>query len=182
MEFSNAWFNYSELRKNINNYLNNEELNNILEIGSYEGASSCYFSDNFLDHKDSTLTCIDPFDTKDTTSEVYYNIKDTFIKNITLSKNYNKITLHETTSDEFFKGNVKMYNFIYIDGSHIIENIIKDLINAIKYCKKDGIIWMDDYLGDNGNIKPFIDSFYEEYKYFIGIVHKGYQIAFKKLN
>lgn len=182
MQFTNTWFNNSELKHNISRYINKEKINTVLEIGSYEGASACFISDHFLDHEQSTLTCVDPFDTNDSTTNVYGSIKNTFIANISLSKNYHKIILYEMTSDMFFKNNIRRFTFIYLDGSHIVENIIRDLFNAIQYCEMGGIIWMDDYLGDNGNIKPHIDSFYEKYKYLISIVHKGYQIAFKRLD
>lgn len=182
MEFTNAWFNHSELKNNISRFMSNEMINTVLEIGSYEGASACFISDHFLDHEQSTLICVDPFDKNDSTTNVYDNTKDIFTANISQSKNYHKITLYEMTSDAFFKDNTTTFNFIYIDGSHLIENIVKDLFHAIQCCKIGGIIWMDDYLGDNGNIKPHIDSFYEKYKSFISIIHKGYQIAFKRLD
>lgn len=34
---------------------------NILEIVFFEGLSACFFSDNIMDNKDSTLDCVDPF-------------------------------------------------------------------------------------------------------------------------
>ena len=38
-----------------------EEKRIIVEIGIYEGASSCWWSDNLLEHPESRLYCIDPF-------------------------------------------------------------------------------------------------------------------------
>ena len=76
MQFSNTWFDDSELRRNVHHFLNDSDVNHILEIGSFEGASACYFSNNFLNNPKSTLTCIDPFDISDKTSPVYTGIKE----------------------------------------------------------------------------------------------------------
>ena len=37
------------------------EKRQIVEIGVYEGASSCFWSDFYLDHEESSLISIDPF-------------------------------------------------------------------------------------------------------------------------
>jgi hypothetical protein len=179
MNFTNSWFDNSELKKNIHKYVDCNSVNIFLEIGSFEGAASCFISTNFLDKIGSTLTCIDPFDTSDSTSPVYSNIKSTFIKNISLTKNWNKVRLCPINSNTFFKSNATYYNFIYIDGSHLPKDVEYDLINSIKYCLPGGIIWLDDYLG-NSNIKDTIDEIYMNNKDILTIIHSGYQIAFKK--
>ena len=43
-------------------------------------------------------------------------------------------------SDNFFKLNNKKYNFIYIDGSHELEDIKNDLINADNHLLENGIL------------------------------------------
>ena len=183
MSFSNNWFNDSELKKNINKYLKPDQENHILEIGVFEGAGSCFFSNNYLDAEGSTLTCVDPFDVSDTTSPVYCDIKTKFINNIGKSKHWQKSRLCNIRSANFFKKNIQKFNFIYIDGSHIVENIKHDFSESIKCCKYNGIIWMDDYLGGNNHdIKNCIDEMYNNYKDNLQIIHIGYQIAFRMLN
>ena len=48
------------------------------------------------------------------------------------------------TTDEFFKMNKKKYDVIYIDADHDVESVYKDYLNAAKYLKKGGIIFMHD--------------------------------------
>ncbi len=42
----------------------------MLEIGCFEGLSACAFSDNILEHTESTLDCVDPFILSGTNSEI----------------------------------------------------------------------------------------------------------------
>ena len=63
----------------------------------------------------------------------------------------------------------KKYNLIYIDGSHLLDEITIEM---------NGIIWM----GDDIIIKNHIDKLYEENKNCLKIIHMGYQIAFQKYN
>jgi predicted O-methyltransferase YrrM len=87
-------------------------------------------------------------------------------------------------SSDFFKENTETYNFIYIDGSHRLDDIKIDFFNCIKLIENGGIIWMDDYLGGapgDTSIRDCIDQLYEMHKDQLQIIHKGYQIAFKKI-
>jgi hypothetical protein len=187
MNFSNNWFECSELKANINCFLNKTAKNKILEIGCYEGSFSSFISNNYLDTEGSILYCIDPFDINDKNSPVYGNIKDIFLKNIKNTKNWNKIRLRHCYSDYFFnenknKVNKQTFNFIYIDGSHEINNIILDFTESLNILEENGILWMDDYLGgDNSHIQNCIDDLYEKNKDKLNIIHKGYQIAFRKI-
>jgi len=180
-KFTNSWFNNSELKHNIDKFLDKTKRYYFLEIGAYEGAFTCFISDNYLDHKESVLYTVDPFDTSDTTSPVYNNIKEVFIDNLILSKNFNKINFIQSYSDQFFKEYTILFDFIFIDGSHLIDNLTKDLENSLHFCKPDGIIWVDDYLGGGGktDLKNCIDNFYEKNKNKLEIIHKNYQIAFR---
>lgn len=176
--FTNEWFLGSELKQLIMNFMYANRVNKILEIGSYEGASACFFSDMLLDNPKSRLTCVDPFDTGDKTSPVNNTTINLFMSNINQSKNVNKIIVEKMFSSEFYeknKGNA--YNFIYIDGSHLLEDITIDFNNCLKIIENGGIIWMDDY-NSSSQIRQHIDSLIGQNKDIIQVIHKGYQIAF----
>tara|TARA_B100000886_G_C20261404_1_gene423054 strand:+ start:164 stop:364 length:201 start_codon:yes stop_codon:yes gene_type:complete len=64
---------------------------------------------------------------------------------------------------------------------HTKEQIPKDVINSWESLLKDGIIWMDDYLGNHGKLKKIFDKTLESLKGEHKVIHKGYQIAIKKL-
>ena len=83
-------------------------------------------------------------------------------------------------SYKFFKQNTtQLFNFIYIDGSHLPEDIESDFNNSLNILANNGIIWMDDYMSSE-TISNLIDSLYKKNKNILTIIHKGYQIAFRK--
>jgi len=172
----------SNLFNSLHQFVGPHDVLNILEIGSYEGSSACFFSDNVLDNPLSTLECVDPFDTSDPMNSVYKNMELCFKYNVSKSKNAAKITLHKDYSNNYFKNNKKTYNFIYVDGSHLDEDIESDMENSFRFLRKHGIMWMDDYLGgETGSIKRTMDKFLEKHRNEIIIILSGYQIAIRKI-
>jgi predicted O-methyltransferase YrrM len=182
-KYTHAWFYESYLYYNIKDYfLDINAPLNILEIGCYEGLSSCYFSDELLNNPDSTLDCVDPWNLEDSTTPVKNNTYDIFINNIALSKNKEKIKVHKKYSNEFFSQieNNKLYDIIYIDGSHIPEDVKFDMDNSFKVLKKGGMMWMDDYMSTE-EVKSTIDEFVKSHNKEIKVFVKKYQLALKKL-
>jgi len=183
-KYSQKWFIGSEINKQLRNFVAESTENTILEIGCFEGLSSVFFADNVLDHANSSLTCVDPFLTLDNNDHKKYlinNEEENFDYNISICKNSEKISVFKITSDEFFKVNTKMYDFIYIDGSHQCENIIRDMANSFGALKQNGIMWMDDYKGgDNNRIKNTMDKCLEKIKGQYEVIHIGYQLAIRK--
>tara|TARA_A100001388_G_scaffold79077_1_gene56656 strand:+ start:371 stop:1018 length:648 start_codon:yes stop_codon:yes gene_type:complete len=185
--FGRDWFYKSEIYQQAKFFLGskiNERLK-ILEIGSFEGLSTTYFIDNFLSKSDSTLTTVDPFILYSENDHIslldHIQIKNFFF-NISQSKYPEKVQYLGLTSDHFFEVNKNKYNFIYIDGMHTKEQIPKDIINSWDSLLIDGIIWMDDYLGDNSKLKKSFDDTIASLKGKHEVIHKGYQIAIKKLS
>jgi len=167
---TNNWFLSSKLKGWLESHPRQTPCQ-VLEIGCYEGMSSTYICDTLCNHKDSKMYCIDPF---------VMCSKDNFIHNTNLSKNKDKLQLFEITSDKFFETCAEEFDFIYIDGDHTIPFLKRDLINSWKHLKPGGIIWFDDYLGDDGkSMKEAVDETIKDWN--IEIIHKQYQIAFKKL-
>jgi len=184
-KYTKTWFIGSDIHKKLDNFLDKSQTNNILEIGSFEGLSSVFFSDTFLNNPNSTLTCVDPFLTIDNNDHKQFlqnKEEQNFDYNISISKNSNKIKVCKVTSDVFFETNNKTYNFIYIDGCHETEIIKRDMVNSFKVLEKNGIMWMDDYLGGDGiQIRNVIDAVLEQYTGQYELIHKAYQIAIRKL-
>lgn len=190
-KFTKKWFLQSELKQKLIKYLNpNKELN-ILEIGCFEGMSSVFLAENFLNNDNSQLNCVEPFLNIINNDHNKFLSNDTekiFNYNTNICNNNNKIKLFNMTSDIFFKNYNSLlsdtkYDFIYIDGCHEQEFIRRDMENSFKYLKKNGIMWMDDYEGGPKNAKCCIpmNNFIEKYKKDIEIIHKGYQLGIRKL-
>jgi predicted O-methyltransferase YrrM len=187
-KITKTWFTNSEINLKLHNFLDKKLVNTMLEIGCFEGLSSVFFADNFLENPNSKLTCVDPFlniETNDHKQFLLNNQEKNFDYNLSVCKNSDKITIHKITSDKFFETNKNTFNFIYIDGCHEPEFIIKDMENSFKILEKNGIMWMDDYEGGDDIqkiIKNTMNSFLEKYRGQYEIIHAGYQLAIRKLS
>lgn len=183
-KYSQKWFLGSEIQNRLFQFLDKSTENKILEIGCFEGLSSVFFADNFLDNTNSSLTCVDPFLTINNNDHKQFlqnNEENNFDFNISICKNSDRITIHKITSDLFFENNNQTYNFIYIDGSHELDFIKKDMENSFNILEKNGIMWMDDYGGGDGvHIKNTMNTFLKKYDGQYKLIHQGYQLAIKK--
>lgn len=184
-KYSQSWFFGSEINNKLLDFLDKSKENKMLEIGSFEGLSSVFFADNFLDAKNSSLTCVDPFlniTNNDHSNFLQNNEEKNFDYNISKCKNSDKVIVYKITSDKFFETNKKTYNFIYIDGCHKPDYIKRDMENSFNILEKNGIMWMDDYRGGDGiQIKNTMDDFLKKYIGKYDLIHTGYQLAIKKL-
>ena len=182
-DYTYKWVYTSEIRFNLLKYVDPKVENKILEIGSFEGLSASCFSDNLLDNQKSFLICVDPFSDTDVTTNVSNETELRFKSNISKSKNSNKCIHHKCYSNQFFNTNQTTFNVIYIDGSHLPEDITYDMEESFAILENNGIMWMDDYMGggdDEGIIKKTMDLFLEKYKKQCVVIHTGYQLGIQK--
>lgn len=180
-----TWFYHSEIRKQLPKFIGAlDEKRAILEIGSFEGLSACCFSDNLLDHPDSTLDCVDPFDIADTTTPLTSETEVMCRENVAKSRNASKVAIHKVYSRDFFASSVEpKYDIIYIDGSHVLEDVILDMTECfVRLLKAGGIMWMDDYGGGIPGLRSTMDNLIAG-PVFAGkcdVIHRGYQLAVRK--
>jgi hypothetical protein len=96
------------------------------------------------------------------------------------------------SSDSFkqFKHNGKSKEFldlVYIDGNHMSNYVLEDVVNSFYCLKENGYIIFDDYGGGWEQekylqVKTAVDSFNHSYYKYIEILHVGYQVIMKKIN
>ena len=61
-KYTQYWFhNNISLKNELYKFIDINKNLIILEIGNFEGLSSCFFSDFYLNHEDSKLYCVDPY-------------------------------------------------------------------------------------------------------------------------
>ena len=185
MTFSNDWFSHnittwvSIFKNEVNS---NKELD-ILEIGSYEGASAVFFLKYF---KTSNLQCVETFQGSEEHKNLNFNkIKKNFYNNTFFFKE--RLKVFEGTSDDFFLQNKRFFDIIYVDGSHEFSNVYKDAFNSFNVLNQNGIIIFDDFLKKYyKDLKkdPIIAilNFISKHKKNIKILNVGYQIIIKKIN
>ena len=153
-----------------------------LEIGAYEGRSTCWLFENILTHADSTLQVVDPFEAFDGLAGDY---KPRFLSN---TKPYAaKIKLFEGNSRQFFNTSEFEYDFAIIDGSHKSEDVANDIRHVWDLLKTGGVMICDDFewqgqghVGCTDADKPkiaileFLDKYHPE------ILHRDYQVIVRK--
>jgi len=184
-KYTQNWFLCSEIKHRIHQFLDKRKEHNILEIGCFEGLSSVFFADEFLDHPTSYLTCVDPFlhvDNNDHRHLLENEEEANFDYNIGHCHHADRITVHKITSDAFFAQNKDTFDFIYIDGCHEPDFIWRDMENSFRVLRPRGIMWMDDYGGGDGiQIKNTMHAFLNKYTGQYRLIHRGYQLAIQKI-
>ena len=151
-----------------------------LEIGSYEGNSALYVAINF---PNSNITCVDLWqDVEEYKGKNFNIIENNFDLNLKGLSNINKI---KSTSDDFFVKNKTMYDFIYIDGNHKFDYVLRDCENAWKFLNDDGFLICDDYIWNyyaDIKLNPCfaVNKFLEKNKVKILLVTNS-QIFFQKI-
>jgi len=115
----------------------------MIEIGTFTGESTVIFGDHFKE-----VIGIDPmlhdYDEEDPTSN--FNFNEVLKMFILRTENYNNISLVQKTSDDAvndFKD--ESFDFIYIDGIHQYENVLRDIKNYLPKVKKGGVIGGHDF-------------------------------------
>ena len=81
--------------------------------------------------------------------------------------------------------NKDLFDFIYIDGSHVARDVLTDACMAWPLLKPKGIMVFDDYMwGEPRDIlhrpKPAVDAFTNLFAEELNIVHVGYQLVVQK--
>lgn len=122
----------------------------ILEIGSYEGRSSTWISDNLLDHPDSILWCLDTFEgsIEHEGQDNITTLLEKFYSNLSKSKNFRKTRVLANDSKQAMPLMIKKgmkFDLIYVDGSHETPDVIQDGLNAFELLADGGAIIFDDY-------------------------------------
>ena len=177
-EFTNNWFETSA-KAIWSQIFNQTKPKKILEIGSYEGASTCFLIETLsLYHDSFEIYSIDTWDGGVEHKEMKINMKlveERFQKNTSLAiKNSSKKIELKTIKDKSINALSQLitnqksnyFDFIYIDGSHMASDVLSDAILSFELLKINGIIGFDDYLwklpNSNNlltNPKIAIDSF-----------------------
>ena len=117
----------------------------------------------------------------------FTNVKNNFLYNLDNFKE--RSNLFEDTSDMFFEKlnkDKKVYDIIYIDGSHHSKQVFKDAENSFNCIKINGLIIFDDFLReyydekDQNTIGGAL-SFLEKYKNKVKLEFVHYQLFITKI-
>lgn len=186
--FTVDWFDGNISKFNsLLGHLKQRENIHFLEIGSFEGRSSCWFFENYiLNSNGSTLTCVDTWEGSMEHNDQQKNqIWDIFNSNVS-EYNKDKLLVRRGLSRNILRDlPLENYDFIYIDGSHTTRDVLEDAVLAFDLLKINGIITFDDY-----NWKWFsdpllnpgdgINSFIKCYAHQLQVVESSNQLSIIK--
>jgi predicted O-methyltransferase YrrM len=160
-----------------------------LEIGSFEGRSSCWFLDNIFYGKDSTLTCIDTWEgSMENSEEQKSNLWEIFSSNINQYAPDRVVVKRGFSRERLRDPDLKKYDFIYIDGSHTTRDVLGDAVLCFDLLKVGGIMTFDDYLWNLYPENPLynprtgIDAFLICYQDRYILLERDKQVTIKKIS
>jgi hypothetical protein len=155
-----------------------DQKTTILEIGTYTGISLIniiklipnsigYGLDKWTNYEENALL----------TQIENLQVEKSFYNNIHKEGLSNRIFgIKSSSTDkliEFIKNNVK-FNFIYIDGSHLLLDCYTDLVLSWHILEKGGIIAIDDYLYKTD--KNLLNSPFEAANHFLKVFKDNYKL------
>jgi predicted O-methyltransferase YrrM len=132
----------------------------LLEIGSYEGRSTCYLIEKLAYQYPIEIYCIDTWEDgiaydKNTSYQGMSEIEKSFDFNIGVAKNnvgnLASVTKYKGFSVKALSRLVSLdeppvFDFIYIDGSHRATDVLIDAVLSFQLLRVGGFLIFDDYL------------------------------------
>lgn len=180
MNFTSDWVTVNEPNFQVCMEAIKDRRQKFLEIGCFEGRSTCWFLQHGLEDRGS-MVCIDTF------KPYWYekdNLIDIFLSNVRSVKKMHQVLstfamdskkaltqLHEQKKD---------YDFIYIDGDHSADGVFNDAVLAWGLLRSGGVMLFDDYEYEIEPTKEGINRFLISYDGQYEIVLKNYQLAVRK--
>ena len=139
-----------------------------VEIGGFLGKSSCFMAESIVQSgKDITFDVIDTWEGSDEQIFIRDLVKEkgclfnVFIENIKLEKVDNIINPFRRDSNEASKMYAdKSLDFVYLDGDHSYEYLIKEIPAWLPKVKKDGIIAGHDYDGKFKGVRKAVNEIF----------------------
>ena len=163
-----------------------------LEIGSFEGRSAVWTIENMVEDG-GEIYCIDTWEGgSEHTPEDMDGSELRFDQNIGLvTGNYverkvNKCKGLSTTWLPALAQEKLLFDFIYIDGSHLAKDVLTDACMSWPLLKQNGFMVFDDYAWKPPGFKLLdrpklaVDSFVNMFEDELIIAHSGYQLIVRK--
>ena len=131
----------------------NSQSLKVLEVGVFEGRSTCWLLENHCREKDALITVIDTF-----AGGVEHggldliNLRDIFERNVSLSDSLASVEVFCGYSSQELCRLVALgrgapgYDFISIDASHQAADVLADCVIAFQLLRSGGLMALDDYL------------------------------------
>lgn len=163
------------------------EVKNVLEVGCWEGASTLFLASFF---PEASFTCVDTWEgsageSLNSLNNSIASSYDRFITNthlisnrLRVAKGISQCLLPQLLSQR------QVFDFIYIDGSHLAADVYVDAYYALKLSRKGTILLFDDFLWlghDSFSTSPMgaVSHFYKDYSSRLEVLFINYQACFR---
>ncbi|MDX2228652.1 MAG: class I SAM-dependent methyltransferase [Leptolyngbyaceae cyanobacterium bins.349] len=193
-EFTEDWFsiNIPVWQYFLTQFVDMPDLR-ALEIGSWEGRSTCWLLDHVLTHPSARITCVDTF-AGSVEHEVLceqdqvHTIEQRFDANIAKTGSSEKVRKLVGSSQAMLRSLIPdSYHLAYIDASHVAADVLEDTLLTWRLVKVGGAIIFDDYgfqFPEGVTEDPpklAIDAFLNIFDKKIRLIHQGYQVLIEKI-
>lgn len=186
-QFTNGWFDQhipSWLSIFADCGLARERPLDILEIGSFEGRSSLFLLRQF---PQARLTAVDTWQGSDEHSvEQKTSLGDRFAANVAEHRaRIEQRVGSSLTMLPQLDSEGRRYDLIYVDGSHLADDVLRDAISAWRLLKSGGVMIFDDYLWSyyeqpDDNPCRVINAFLDLKGAALELISVGWQVAVRK--
>jgi predicted O-methyltransferase YrrM len=155
-EFTTDWF--SQHWENWPAFAGDRKISKILEIGSFEGRSTCTMIEHFGQKGRLDVFCVDDWEGSPEHRQFDMStVEQRFSRNINraVGRVGNRVAVykHKGKSVQVLSGLMKehqdSFDLVFIDGSHQPCDVLTDLILSYHLCAVGGQIICDDYLWNN---------------------------------
>jgi predicted O-methyltransferase YrrM len=202
-QFTNRWFE-NDSRAVWDQFIPSFAPKRILEIGSYEGAATCYLIETLGKRQPVEIHCVDSWEGSLEHQQGNTDMKaveQRFLANIGIAKirspHAARVILHKGYSDKLLagmlhEGKQAYFDFIFVDGSHMATDVLLDALLGFRLLRVGGIMAFDDYLWSDqprGVPNPLrtpkiaVDAFTNIYSGKLKVLPKHlYQIYIEKLS
>lgn len=192
-QFTKDWFNWAPAvwEQLIPLLPENAVHRNFLEVGSFEGRSAVWTVENMMQPGDSII-CIDTWeggeehvadDMNGAFKRFCCNMDCALVKKPGIK--YEWLKQNSVNALACLLAEERLFEFIYIDGSHVAKDVLTDACVAWELLCPRGIMVFDDYMwGHSRDIlhrpKLAIDAFCNIFAEEIDVVHVAYQLVVRK--
>jgi predicted O-methyltransferase YrrM len=186
MEFTQDWFSHNiPTWTKLLSQLRGKSLVRALEIGVFEGRSTCWLLENVLTGDGATVDCIDTFAGAMEHCELdLSSLQTRFESNVTAWRS--RVNVHVGMSAEILPTLIGPYDLLYIDGSHTARDVLVDTVLAWRLAADNAILIFDDYAWPKYPDQPWfrpqlaVDSFLACFAGWYEVLDVGYQMAIRK--
>ena len=158
----------------------------ILEIGTFEGRSTCWLLENIVTGEGAHIDCIDTFEGAEDMVALKLDMskmRDVFESNIAPWRD--RVTVYAGESAAVLRGLSGPFDLVYVDGSHRAPDVLADAVLSWPLLKVGGIMLFDDYLWQQDPRPEHcprlgIDSFLRCQRGWFDVLLAQYQVAVRK--